>query len=149
MACRQHKQECTYRTQTRKRPPKKDAKYVIKLESNLRQVETRFAEVAPEEFALFKNDVDRRDTPRHQRTGSRKIESPSDPSTVTLPASATLLADAHGVRGYLGILTTMTASLIRRADITLVIFAGDSDICSPCLWPSSNYRIGDSRLPAT
>jgi len=106
-------------------------------------------EIAPEEFALFKSDVDRKETPKHQRTGSRKIESPADPSTVTVPAGATLLADAHGVGGYLGILATATASLIRRADIAMVIFAGDSDICSPCLRLSSNDRIGDPRLPAT
>ena len=124
-------------------------KYVTKLESYVRHIEAKFMEIAPEEFALFKSDVDRKETPRHQRTGSRKIESPSDPSTVTVPASATLLADAHGVGGYLGILAAVTAFLIRRADITMVIFAGNSDICSPCPWLSSNDRIGDPRFPAT
>ena len=75
----------------------------MKLEANLRSIEVKFGDVAPEAYALYKSEVERKEAPRHQRTGSRRIEPPSDPSTLTVPATATLLADAQGVGGYLGI----------------------------------------------
>jgi hypothetical protein len=112
-------------------------------------MENKFAEVAPEVFAVYKTDADRKDSPRHQRTGSRKIEASSDPSSFTVPASATLLGDADGVAGYLGISGSIFALLIGRTYIAVVISAGDTDICCPYPRSPSNPRISDTRLPPT
>lgn len=86
---------------------KKDSKYISKIEAHLKRLEARFAEGAPDAYAIFKSEERR--TPgegtRHQPSRSRKLDLTSDLLSLTVPANAVLLADEMGVGGYLGIIS--------------------------------------------
>lgn len=93
--------------QTRKRPLKKDGKYIAKIEANLRRLEASFAEGAPDAYAVFKSEERKSsgEATRHQPSRSRKIGPNSDQSSVTVAPTAFLLADDVGIVGYLGMIS--------------------------------------------
>jgi hypothetical protein len=87
---------------------KKDSKYLAKLEARARQLETRFADSAPEAYLAFKTEERRSSGDGTRQPGSKKrrIGFVSDPSSLTVPPNAILLADDMGIGGYLGIIST-------------------------------------------
>lgn len=93
--------------QTRKRPLKKDGKYIAKIESQLRRLEAKFAEGAPDAFADFKSEEKKSsgEATRHKPSRSRKIDPNSDQSSVAVAPTAFLLADDMGIVGYLGMIS--------------------------------------------
>ena len=93
--------------QTRKRPLKKDSKYLAKLEALAKRLEARFAESAPDAYEAYKNEERRSsgEGSRHPASKNRRIGLVSDPSSLTVPANAILLADDVGIGGYLGIIS--------------------------------------------
>ena len=83
---------------------KKDGKYLAKLEAHTRRMEARFAESAPDAYKAYKSEERRSSTEGSRNLGSksRRIGLVSDPSSLTIPANAILLADDLGIGGYLG-----------------------------------------------
>jgi len=86
---------------------KKDSKYLAKLEAHARRLEARFAESAPDAYAAYKIEERRSsgDGSRHPGSKNRRVGLVSDPSSLTVPPNAILLADDMGIGGYLGIIS--------------------------------------------
>ena len=67
-------------------------------------MEARFAESAPDAYKAYKSEEQRSSAEgsKHLGTKNRRIGLVSDPSSITIPANAILLADDMGIGGYLG-----------------------------------------------
>jgi hypothetical protein len=93
--------------QTRKRPFKKDNKYIAKIEAQLVALQAKFAEAAPNEYAVYKKEERTAavDGTRPRPSQSRKLDLNPDLSAFTVPPSSILLTDDTGVGVYLGIIS--------------------------------------------
>lgn len=88
--------------QNRKRPPRKDHKWVAKFEARVQRLETRFAQEAPEAWAAFKAEEggSPRDPRRHTR--GRRSEVDFEQTTQALPVGGLFLAEGDDFGAYLG-----------------------------------------------
>ena len=93
--------------QTRKRPFKKDGKYLAKIEAQLLHLQAKFAEAAPDEYKVYKKEerTTAVEGTRRRPSQSRKLDLNPDLSAFTVAPSSILLADVMGVAGYLGIIS--------------------------------------------
>ena len=74
--CRNHKVECTFNLQSRKRPIRKDHKYIARIEERIRKLEAKLADAAPEAWAAFKDENEANEDQKSSGHGTgRRISS--------------------------------------------------------------------------
>jgi hypothetical protein len=88
--------------QNRKRPPRKDHKWVARFEARVQRLETRFANEAPEAWAAFQAEEGGSPRERRHSRGRKSEIFQPEQATQTVPVGGLFLAEGQEVGAYLG-----------------------------------------------